>query len=45
VRSQDVDASLRSGVGSVLGMILGTVAKLSIAVIMVGLFLWWTWLG
>jgi uncharacterized protein YqgC (DUF456 family) len=42
VRTKDMDTSLRSGVGSVLGMIVGTVARLSLAVIMVGLFLWWT---
>jgi uncharacterized protein YqgC (DUF456 family) len=44
VRTREVEASLRSGFGSVLGMIVGTAAKLSLAVIMVGLFSWWTWL-
>jgi hypothetical protein len=40
-----VDVSLRTGFGSVLGMIVGTLARFSLAVIMAGLFLWWTWLG
>ncbi|HSF19151.1 MAG TPA: DUF456 domain-containing protein [Vicinamibacteria bacterium] len=40
-RSRDVTASLKSGMGSVLGVLLGTAAKFTIALIMVGLFFWW----
>jgi uncharacterized protein YqgC (DUF456 family) len=39
---KEIVAGLRSGAGTVLGMLLGAVAKLSIAVIMVGLFALWT---
>lgn len=42
-RSRNLGVGLRSGLGSVVGMILGTAAKLSIAVAMVALFLWWVW--
>jgi uncharacterized protein YqgC (DUF456 family) len=45
VQSQEIEASLRSGFGSALGMIAGAVARFSLAVVMVGLFLWWVWLG
>jgi uncharacterized protein YqgC (DUF456 family) len=44
-RSQEIQASLQSGVGSALGMLAGAVARFSLAVIMVGLFLWWIWVG
>lgn len=43
--SRKLDASLRSGLGTMLGILLGVAARLSIAVIMVGLFLWWVWRG
>ena len=45
VQSRDMRASLRSGMGSVLGGLLGMAAKLSLSVVMVCLFLWWTWLS
>jgi hypothetical protein len=37
----DVKIALKSGTGAVLGVFLGVVAKLSISVIMVGLFTLW----
>jgi uncharacterized protein YqgC (DUF456 family) len=43
--SRKLDTSLRSGLGTVLGMIFGLAIKFSLAVIMVGLFLWWVWQG
>lgn len=42
VYRKEIGAGLRSGLGAVVGMLVGTVAKLSIAVIMVGLFAFWT---
>ena len=44
-RTRKLGTSLRSAFGTVLGMVLGTIAKLSLAVIMVGFFLWWVWQG
>ncbi len=44
-RSRRLGTSIRSAFGTVLGMLLGTVAKLSLAVVMVSLFLWWIWQG
>lgn len=42
---QDVKIALKSGTGAVLGVFLGVVAKLSISVIMVGLFTFWVLRG
>ena len=42
---KDLQVALKSGVGAVLGVFLGVVAKLSIAVVMVGLFSLWVFLG
>lgn len=39
---KDLGAGLKSGAGAVVGMLLGVVAKLSLAVVMVGLFALWT---
>jgi uncharacterized protein len=39
---RELRSGLRSGVGAVVGMLLGAVAKLSIAIVMVGLFAFWT---
>ena len=44
-RSRRLGTSIRSAFGTVVGMVLGTVAKLSLAVVMVSLFLWWVWQG
>lgn len=42
---KELRTGLRSGLGAVVGMLLGAVAKLSIAIIMVGLFAFWTLRG
>jgi uncharacterized protein YqgC (DUF456 family) len=42
---KDVQVALKSGVGAVIGVFLGVVAKLSIAVVMVGLFSLWVFQG
>jgi hypothetical protein len=38
-------ASLKSGLGTVLGMLLGAVAKFGLALVMIGLFGYWLWRG
>lgn len=42
---KDWQIALKSGVGAVIGVFLGVVAKLSIAVVMVGLFSLWVFRG
>lgn len=39
--SKKIRTGLRSGLGTVVGMLLGMAAEFSVALIMVGLFLWW----
>ena len=43
LRGQHVDASIRSGVGALVGIVAGAIASFAIGVVMVGLFAWWTW--
>lgn len=45
VYRKEVSAGLRSGAGAVIGIVLGGVAKFSLAVVMVGLFAYWTLRG
>ena len=45
VYRKEIRAGLKSGLGAVVGMLLGVVAKLSVAVIMVGLFTFWAFRG
>jgi uncharacterized protein YqgC (DUF456 family) len=45
VRSRHLRTSIRSAFGTIVGMLLGTVAKLSLAIAMIGLFIWWVWRG
>lgn len=45
VHRKDVSVALRSGAGAVLGILLGVVAKLAIAVTMIGLFSFWVFRG
>ncbi len=42
---KDVRIALKSGTGAVLGVFLGVIAKLSISVMMVGLFAFWVFRG
>jgi uncharacterized protein YqgC (DUF456 family) len=39
IKTENLRVSLRSGAGTILGFILGTVGKLIIAIIMIGIFL------
>ena len=43
LRSRHLRTSVRSALGTIVGMLLGTVAKLSLALVMISLFLWWVW--
>ena len=43
LRGQRLDASIRSGLGALVGIAAGTVANFTLGLIMVGLFAWWTW--
>lgn len=45
LKSGDLEVSTRSGVGALVGMAVGIAANLSVAIIMVALFLWWAWRG
>jgi uncharacterized protein YqgC (DUF456 family) len=43
LRGQRLDASVRSGLGAVAGMVAGALANFTLGLIMVGLFGWWIW--
>jgi uncharacterized protein YqgC (DUF456 family) len=45
IRGGQLEASLRTGLGAVVGIVAGAVAHFTVAVIMVGLFVWWAWRG
>ena len=45
VSTRQVSGSVRTGVGTALGLITGVVMHLALAVVMVGLFAWWAWRG
>jgi len=45
LKSGDLETSTRSGVGALVGMAVGIAANLSVAIIMVTLFLWWALRG
>jgi uncharacterized protein len=39
----DLERSLRSGVGALIGIAVGAVAHFALALLMIALFFWWTW--
>jgi uncharacterized protein YqgC (DUF456 family) len=43
--SGNLDQSVRSGLGALLGLIAGAIAHVTLAVMMIALFLWWLWRG
>lgn len=45
LRGGDLEESARSGIGALVGLAAGIAANLGLAVVMVGLFLWWIWRG
>ncbi len=45
LKKGELGQSLKAGLGTLIGMLLGVVARFTFAVIMVGLFLWWLWQG
>jgi uncharacterized protein len=44
-RSGHLERSVRSGFGTLVGMVAGVVANFVLALIMIALFLWWVWRG
>ena len=45
INSRELNTGLKSGAGTIVGMLVGTIAKFSISIIMVGLFAYWTLSG
>jgi len=45
LRSGNLEGSARSGVGALAGVVAGAIAHFTLALVMVGLFLWWIWRG
>ena len=45
MKSGDLEASTRSGLGALVGMAIGIAANLGLAIVMISLFLWWAWSG
>jgi uncharacterized protein YqgC (DUF456 family) len=43
--TRDLDRSVRGGVGAIIGVVVGAIAQVSIAAMMIALFLWWAWRG
>ena len=43
VRTRALGPSVRTGMGTALGMIVGVAMHLALAVVMVALFAWWVW--
>jgi uncharacterized protein YqgC (DUF456 family) len=43
LRGADVEVGVRSGLGALVGLLAGIVADFTIALVMIGLFLWWVW--
>ena len=44
-RSMPLAESVRVGVGTFIGLLLGTVAHVAGAAVMVAMFAWWVWRG
>jgi hypothetical protein len=45
LKSGEVEHSFKAGLGAVVGMVCGLLARFALAFTMVGLFLWWLWRG
>ena len=41
----DSEQSLKAGIGALAGLVFGLLARLALAVTMVGLVLWWLWVA
>jgi len=39
----NIETSIRAGIGTVIGMLVGAVANFTVAIVMVALFVWWVW--
>jgi uncharacterized protein YqgC (DUF456 family) len=45
LKSGELRHSLKAGIGALAGLALGLLARLALAVTMVGLVLWWLWVA
>lgn len=45
LKSGELQHSLKAGIGTLAGLALGLLARLALAVTMVGLVLWWLWVA
>jgi hypothetical protein len=45
VYTRQLSTSARAALGTVLGMLVGAVAKIGLGLAMIGLFLFWVWRG
>lgn len=45
ISGRDPSGSVRTGIGTALGMLCGVVAHFAFALTMVALFVWWVWRG
>jgi uncharacterized protein YqgC (DUF456 family) len=45
IRTGALRDSIRTGTGAAIGVLAGTVLHVALALVMVGLFVWWVWRG
>jgi uncharacterized protein YqgC (DUF456 family) len=45
LRTRQLGHGMRAGIGAAVGLLLGAIAHVAVAFVMVGLFLWWVWRG
>jgi uncharacterized protein YqgC (DUF456 family) len=43
VRTGELRGSIRTGVGAAVGVLAGAALQFALALVMIGLFLWWVW--
>jgi uncharacterized protein YqgC (DUF456 family) len=43
LRGADLEGGVRSGFGALVGIVIGVAADVTIALVMIGLFVWWVW--
>ena len=45
LRTRRLEGSVRAGLGALVGLVMGAVAHVVVAFVMVALFAWWVWRG
>jgi uncharacterized protein len=45
VATGEIEKSVRTGLGAMLGVLMGALAHLGVALTMIAMFLWWVWRG